>query len=319
MTDLQTHLNKIRSDASECILLSSLATDGKGEVFARTAQHLNSLASELEKTIAENTARGTRVESVNVPPPALEEVLAPKVAGAQHRVAGSEVTIATDSPVERHQPDARPRRKLQWLLAVVFAGIVGVLFWVNKPANDYRPLFSALQSKLSTLQSRPETLPAPQDYTMPALATLLSDEHTGRKILMEQMSALTARLDSLATALDNFQTSSRQAAGLPSKVGAEEKSPPAELKSSGPDEKPAKLEEHRTPTLEGPAAEKQSGVRTGSPDSIDQVGTILVPRQAELDSHKLTIGPPGCTQFQSFDRVSGTYLTLSGRRRQCRQ
>ena len=55
MMDLQVHLNKIRSDAAECRLLSSLATDGKGEVFAKTAEHLNALASDLEKTIATNS------------------------------------------------------------------------------------------------------------------------------------------------------------------------------------------------------------------------------------------------------------------------
>ena len=65
MTDLQGHLNKLRSDAAECRLLSSLATDGKGEVFAKTAEHLNVLASEIEKTIATNSAdKGARDESV---------------------------------------------------------------------------------------------------------------------------------------------------------------------------------------------------------------------------------------------------------------
>src|SRR5258708_33660800 len=74
MTDIQAHLDKIRSDAAECILLSSLATDGKREVFARTAEHLNALASEIEKTIATSTAdKGTRGESVHVARPADHE------------------------------------------------------------------------------------------------------------------------------------------------------------------------------------------------------------------------------------------------------
>src|SRR5258708_27311959 len=67
MNDIQTHLDKIRSDAAECVLLSNLVADGKGEVFARTAKHLSALALEIEKTIATNSAdKGTRGESVNM-------------------------------------------------------------------------------------------------------------------------------------------------------------------------------------------------------------------------------------------------------------
>src|SRR5258705_13281723 len=74
MTDLQGHLNKLRSDAAECRLLSSLATDGKGEVFDKTTEHLNDLASEIEKTIATNSAdKGARDESVLELRPAHEE------------------------------------------------------------------------------------------------------------------------------------------------------------------------------------------------------------------------------------------------------
>ena len=56
MKDIQTHLDKIRSDAAECLFLSNLVTDGKREVFARAAEHLNALASEVERTIATNSA-----------------------------------------------------------------------------------------------------------------------------------------------------------------------------------------------------------------------------------------------------------------------
>ncbi len=84
MTDLQGHLNKLRSDAAECRLLSSLATDGKGEVFAKTAEHLNVLASEIEKTIATNSAdKGARDESVLELRPAHEEAVAAEIAVAQ--------------------------------------------------------------------------------------------------------------------------------------------------------------------------------------------------------------------------------------------
>src|SRR5258708_26497342 len=67
MNDIRPHLDKIRSDAAECVLLSNLVADGKGEVFARTAKLLSALALEIEKTIATNSAdKGTRGESVNM-------------------------------------------------------------------------------------------------------------------------------------------------------------------------------------------------------------------------------------------------------------
>jgi hypothetical protein len=299
MTDIQAHLDKIRSDAAECILLSSLATDGKREVFARTAEHLNALASEIERTIATNTVdKGTQGESVHVARPADHE-------GA----------VAADIAVAHQQPAARPRRMLPWLLVVVLGGIVAA-FWANSPVKEYWSL-------LPTLQSKRETSPASQDEAKQAIATLLSGEQAERKILMEQLGALAARLDSLATALDNLKTSRGEIAEPSNKVGAEERPPAAETKPSAPEEKPVRGEENRTPTLESPAAAKRSeGVppATDSSETVDRVGAIAVPpRRAELDPRKLTIGPPGCTQFRSFDPASGTYTTLEGRRRQCRQ
>src|SRR6266446_4832478 len=106
MTDLQAHLNKIRSDAAECILLSTLVTDGKREVFARMAEHLNGLALEVERTIAAN---------------------------------GADAARAAD-----HKQAARPRRMLPWLsvivlgVSVIVLGIIaGAFFWTNNPAKEY--------------------------------------------------------------------------------------------------------------------------------------------------------------------------------------
>ena len=299
MTDIQTHLDKIRSDAAECLLLSNLFTDGKGEVFARTAEHLNALALEVGKTIATNGADTARAGD-------REEAVATDIAAAHHRQA------------------ARPRRMVPWLL--LFLGVIaGAFFWANNPAKEY---FS-----LSNLQSKHETSPAPQDETKQAIATLLSGEQAERKILVEQLRALAARVDnlvtalnSLVTALDNLKTARAEIAGPSNKesIGAEEKPPTAVTKPSAPEEKPVPREESRTSTLESPAAAKQSDrVRpaTNRPpiEPVDRVGAIPVPpRRAELDPHKPTIGPSGCAQFRSFNPVSGTYVTLDGRRRQCR-
>jgi hypothetical protein len=54
MKDMQAHLEKLCADAAECKLISDLATDRKKqELFARLAQHLSVLASEVESAIAQ--------------------------------------------------------------------------------------------------------------------------------------------------------------------------------------------------------------------------------------------------------------------------
>ena len=286
MKEIQTRLAKIRSDAAECRLLSNLVTDEKREVFARTAEHLIDLALEVEKTIATNSVGIAR-------------------AGAR------EEAVATDAA--HHQQWARQRRMLPWLLVVVLGGIVGAFFWANNPAKEYW--------SLSTLQSKHETSPAPQDETKQAIAALLSGEQAERKILMEQLTALAARVDNLVTALDHLKTARVEIAEPSNKdsIGAEEKPP---TKPLAPEEKPIHTEEDRTSTL-SPAAAKQSDrvpPATNSPliETIDRVGAIPVPPRRAVNPRKPTIGPAGCTQFRSFDPVSGTYTTLDGRRRQCR-
>ena len=59
MQDLMAHLEKLRIDAEDCALISKLATDmQKRELFARLAEHLGALASEVERTIAAKIAGG---------------------------------------------------------------------------------------------------------------------------------------------------------------------------------------------------------------------------------------------------------------------
>jgi hypothetical protein len=200
MTDIQAHLGKIRSDAAECVLLSSLSTDGKREVFAKTAEHLNALASEIEKAIATDALdKRLRGASVHV-----------------DRPADHEEAVAVDIAVADQQPAARQRRMLPWLLIVVLGGIVAAFFWANNPVKEHWSL-------LSTSQSKRETSPPPQDETKRAIAVLLSHDQAERKILLEQLGALAARIDSLVTALDNLKTSNGEIAGPPNNVGPKER------------------------------------------------------------------------------------------------
>ena len=53
MMDMQESLDKLRADAAECLMMSVLATDAQQRThFARLADHLNVLASEIARAIA---------------------------------------------------------------------------------------------------------------------------------------------------------------------------------------------------------------------------------------------------------------------------
>jgi hypothetical protein len=59
MKDMMAHLEKLRIDAEDCVLISKLATDmQKRELFARLAEHLSLLASEVERAMAAKMAGG---------------------------------------------------------------------------------------------------------------------------------------------------------------------------------------------------------------------------------------------------------------------
>ena len=52
MQDMKAHLEKLRTDAAECALIRDLATDPvKRELFMRLAEHLGTLAGEVEAAI----------------------------------------------------------------------------------------------------------------------------------------------------------------------------------------------------------------------------------------------------------------------------
>ena len=52
MKDMQAQLEKLQTDAAECALIRDLATDKKKrELFTRLADHLQVLASEVERAM----------------------------------------------------------------------------------------------------------------------------------------------------------------------------------------------------------------------------------------------------------------------------
>ena len=59
MIDMRKQAEKLRNEAAECALIRDLATDPvKRELFARLAEHLDVLASEVERAIAEKMGAG---------------------------------------------------------------------------------------------------------------------------------------------------------------------------------------------------------------------------------------------------------------------
>jgi hypothetical protein len=57
MKDMLASLDKLRTDAAEAALIRDLATDShKREVFTKLAEHLATLALEIERAIARSPA-----------------------------------------------------------------------------------------------------------------------------------------------------------------------------------------------------------------------------------------------------------------------
>jgi hypothetical protein len=59
MQDMQVHLEKLRTEASECQMISDLASNKqKRDLFAMLAEHHRRLADEIERAILEQRATG---------------------------------------------------------------------------------------------------------------------------------------------------------------------------------------------------------------------------------------------------------------------
>jgi hypothetical protein len=59
MHDYQTRLEKLRTDAAECRMISDLATDpAKRETFDRLALHLSTLAHHVEQAMLSGKSTG---------------------------------------------------------------------------------------------------------------------------------------------------------------------------------------------------------------------------------------------------------------------
>ena len=288
MKDMQAHARKIRSDAAECLILSNLVTEERRHLFGRIAEHLNSLALEIEREPVKDFS-----DSLSASPP-----------------PQSELILETAAPADRRRPAARLSPWLPWLLLVVTIGTAGIVLGVNRTGSNSSNLPPNTASKFEASSHE--------------LAALLSEEREQRKLFSDQVGALFTRLDNLAKNLDDLkviraENSSPLAGGS---TGQGIQSPDTAAKPSATKESDARAETNSS-SAENPFAPTQTtppaplNTSPATADLSDQVGTIASAR-TELDQRKGTIGPVGCTHFRSFDPVSGTYTTFDGRRRPCR-
>jgi TPR repeat protein len=174
MSDMKAHLDKIRSDAAECRLLSSIANSEKREMFATIAEHLNSLAFEVERSMV--------VEGAHLP-------------FVEHRSAEFIADLpavpipAISTPHVTHEVK-KSRRVLPWLAIVFVVLSVGLL---SQTQGTDSPFFSSQR----WLPFRNEVAEEPK---------LSPSETQEQKRVADQLSTLTARFGSLEKALDNLKT-----------------------------------------------------------------------------------------------------------------
>ncbi len=127
-------LEKIRSDAAECLLLSSHTGNDRPQIFAKTAEHLNSLAREVEETLV----LGGR------PPSSEPHAIVNDLTSDFNPPV---VVSAGEAPTPDYRQTSRSYRALLWLLIIVAASTVGVLFWSTGHVEQYLSLLK-LQPKL---------------------------------------------------------------------------------------------------------------------------------------------------------------------------
>jgi BA14K-like protein len=275
--ELRSYVKKIRSDAAECLVLGNIVAEGKREVFVRTAEHLNGLAAQLEKSIATAEAK------------------------ASLGVSRNDAKADTDLPVANISSpplqSEKRRRALPWLVGILLGGcVVTALLFAIHPAQVFS--FS--------LQAKPDPEPAPQDKSNQAMLLLFSSEQAERKLIWDRLTELTGRLEGVQNSLDNLKRTRAEAEDSTSTATLPSPKPPvAEQGPSPSTDKAVSTGEAKGGKLVSEANEKP----VSAADDVQETEPL---RKRSDD-----FGPPGCNLFRSFDRKTGTYVTLTGQRRKC--
>ena len=293
MTDIHAHLKKLRSDAAECLVLSSLAPDGKGAIFTRVAEHLNALALDLEKSTI------TQSNSVSAQKPEGDPAV---------NVVQIETTL-------------RPRR-ISVRLGVLFAAIfvLGMLVGMTSLSTSAAHYWSSMVPNVGQSVSDETSAGAVN-------AALNSAEQSGGKIVSEQVAALGNRLNEFDNKLTNLEKVTTEISQGAATVNSDAKAFGGRLdqfdhKLDGLERATAEITRLLSTATLGPeakgfATEGNAAPVIGKPVSTAEAGMAYdePPLQAKPTD---SVGPLGCKQFRSFDPKSGTYVTLDRRRRPCR-
>jgi len=170
MKELEIQLEKLRSEAAECRVLSDVATDPeKRELFAKVGQHVAALVAGVEGALA--------AESANVTP----------AADDLEKTGGADATLVDEKQA------TKPRGTLSFyalLVLLVLTVAAGTLVWPHGEKNS---------SLSASAQAKAEPPPGPQEGT-PAIARLSPADEEKLKLLLDQLGTLVARLDSLERA-----------------------------------------------------------------------------------------------------------------------
>jgi hypothetical protein len=192
MKDMQTHLEEVRTNLAELIVLKGIVTDtGKSEEPARLAQSASGLASEIEKATAPAgpnvaCAESQTVEFWNWVPAAVRKqaVVAEGAAGNNEDVAAVREQVI----VANRERAGQSQGRLPWLLVIILVAMAGAFAIANNGAEE--DWFSA-----PMVESKPVPLAEPRDEPKHAMAApeALKDLESA-ELPSEQVAVLPAAL-----------------------------------------------------------------------------------------------------------------------------
>ena len=246
MKDLQAHARKIRADAAECLVLSNLVAEERRHLFARIAEHLNSLASEIETGAATN------------------------VASEHADVVDKQKAVVRDLASQADHPKAlRSWNKLPWLLLLSSMVIAGSVFWAANLLPKAEPLRAthdeANQQLAASLSEERGERKAIRDQL---------------SALITRLDGLARELDDLKSFRSLDVPSNKGTAGQKDKPPATEAKPSAvEEKSTPSPERSAASERMDAPP---PATASPSGEQIGQVGAISPTRAELDPRKPTI-------------------------------------
>lgn len=201
MSDVQRVLEKLRSEAAECLVVSNVATDPeKRQLFARVAEHISGLASAVQNEL--------------VLPPDLVDVVNQRPTEVIRGSGSKEAKAANSTIVPKHATELL--RMHPWLAVAVLLAAAGAFVLIRAETDSS---FTALEAKVDPPQ-------APQEATNQAIADLKQTIMDFRSAEDDKRSLLSQQLDALATRVDNLEKARAEIAEPTTKLEAETVSEP---------------------------------------------------------------------------------------------